>query len=57
MYKYIIQMSTHERKYIKNFITALLHEEYKTANINLQKAINEKLKRRIEHSNNQELFN
>jgi hypothetical protein len=50
-------MSTPERKYIKNFITALLHEEYKTANTNLQKAINEKLKRRIEHASNQDLFN
>lgn len=50
-------MSTHERKYIKNFITALLQEEYKTANTNLQKAINEKLKKKIEHASNQELFN
>lgn len=57
MYKYILQMSTNERQYITNFITALLNEEYKTANINLQKAMNEKLKRKIEHAGNQELFN
>jgi hypothetical protein len=57
LYKYILQMSTPERKYIKNFITALLREEYNTANINLQKAINEKLKARINNANNQELFN
>ena len=50
-------MSTPELKYIKNFITALLREEYNTANINLQKAINEKLKARINNANNQELFN
>ena len=57
MYKYILQMSTPERKYIQNFLMALLKEEYKTANVNLQKAINEKLKIKIKQADNNELFN
>lgn len=50
-------MSTPERKYIQNFLMALLKEEYKTANVNLQKAINEKLKIKIKQADNNELFN
>lgn len=57
MHKYILEMNPLERKYIKNFITALLAEEYKSASDNLQLAVNAKIKAKIKKAGDEELFN
>jgi hypothetical protein len=45
-----------QRKYINSFITALMTENYKTANEHLQNAINLKIKSKIASAKNTKLF-